>query len=44
MVERMDQSDCESDCSMDTSEVSIDCDRMEQTNSCEHEKQIETNV
>ncbi|XP_061218472.1 rho guanine nucleotide exchange factor 3 isoform X1 [Neopsephotus bourkii] len=44
MVERMDQSDCESDCSMDTSEVSVDCERMEQTNSCEHEKQIETNV
>ncbi|NWS43578.1 ARHG3 factor, partial [Probosciger aterrimus] len=44
MLERMDQSDCESDCSMDTSEVSVDCERMEQTNSCEHEKQIETNV
>ncbi|XP_062466746.1 rho guanine nucleotide exchange factor 3 isoform X2 [Pezoporus occidentalis] len=44
VVERMDQSDCESDCSMDTSEVSVDCERMEQTNSCEHEKQTETNV
>ncbi|XP_005432558.2 rho guanine nucleotide exchange factor 3 isoform X2 [Falco biarmicus] len=43
-LERMDQSDCESDCSMDTSEISIDCERMEQTNSCENEKQVETNV
>ncbi|XP_017687875.1 PREDICTED: rho guanine nucleotide exchange factor 3 isoform X2 [Lepidothrix coronata] len=43
-LEQMEQSDCESDCSMDTSEVSGDCERMEQTNSCEHEKQIETNV
>ncbi|NXG19415.1 ARHG3 factor, partial [Grallaria varia] len=43
-LERMDQSDCESDCSMDTSELSGDCERMEQTNSCGHEKQIETNV
>lgn len=44
MLEQMDQSDCESDCSMDTSEISIDCERMEQTNSCGNEKQIETNV
>ncbi|XP_053932652.1 rho guanine nucleotide exchange factor 3 isoform X2 [Cuculus canorus] len=43
-LEQMDQSDCESDCSMDTSEISIDGERMEQTNSCENEKQIETNV
>ncbi|XP_063267386.1 rho guanine nucleotide exchange factor 3 isoform X2 [Prinia subflava] len=43
-LEQMEQSDCESDCSMDTSELSADCDRMEQTNSCESEKQIETNV
>ncbi|XP_064309929.1 rho guanine nucleotide exchange factor 3 isoform X1 [Phalacrocorax carbo] len=43
-LEQMDQSDCESDCSMDTSEISIDCERMEQTNSCENEKQTETNV
>lgn len=43
-LEQMDQSDSESDCSMDTSEISIDCDRMEQTNSCENEKHIETNV
>ncbi|NXU11192.1 ARHG3 factor, partial [Pardalotus punctatus] len=43
-LEQMEQSDCESDCSMDTSELSADCERMEQTNSCESEKQIETNV
>ncbi|NWX38478.1 ARHG3 factor, partial [Notiomystis cincta] len=42
--EHMEQSDCESDCSMDTSELSTDCEHMEQTNSCESEKQIETNV
>ncbi|KAI1234437.1 hypothetical protein IHE44_0003488 [Lamprotornis superbus] len=42
-LEQMEQSDCESDCSMDTSELSADCERMEQTNSCESEKQIETN-
>lgn len=44
MIEQMDQSDSESDCSMDTSEISIDCERMEQTNPCESEKQVETNV
>ncbi|KFU83778.1 Rho guanine nucleotide exchange factor 3 [Chaetura pelagica] len=43
-LEKMDQSDCESDCSMDTSEISIDCERMEQTNCSENEKQTETNV
>ncbi|KFP74259.1 Rho guanine nucleotide exchange factor 3 [Apaloderma vittatum] len=43
-LEQMDHSDCESECSMDTSEISIDCEHMEQTNSCENEKQIETNV
>lgn len=32
-LEQMDQSDSESDCSMDTSEVSIECERMEQTDS-----------
>ena len=32
-LEQMDQSDSESDCSMDTSEVSLDCERMEQTDS-----------
>ncbi|GAB1298651.1 Rho guanine nucleotide exchange factor 3 [Apodemus speciosus] len=30
-LEQMDQSDSESDCSMDTSEVSLECERMEQT-------------
>ncbi|POI30602.1 hypothetical protein CIB84_005647, partial [Bambusicola thoracicus] len=44
MIEQMDQSDSESDCSMDTSEISIDYERMEQTNPCENEKQVETNV
>ncbi|XP_041320875.1 rho guanine nucleotide exchange factor 3 isoform X2 [Pyrgilauda ruficollis] len=43
-LEQMEQSDCESDCSMDTSELGADCERMEQTNSCESQKQIETNV
>ncbi|NWT96121.1 ARHG3 factor, partial [Urocynchramus pylzowi] len=43
-LEQMEQSDSESDCSMDTSELSADCERMEQTNSCESQKQIETNV
>lgn len=43
-LEQMEQSDCESDCSMDTSELSADCERMEQTNACEREKQVETNV
>ncbi|XP_039402868.1 rho guanine nucleotide exchange factor 3 isoform X6 [Mauremys reevesii] len=43
-LEQMDQSDNESDCSMDTSEVSIDCERMEQINSCENDKPIETNI
>lgn len=43
-LEQMEHSDCESDWSMDTSEVGADCERMEQTNSCGNEKQIETNV
>ncbi|XP_065701494.1 rho guanine nucleotide exchange factor 3 isoform X1 [Patagioenas fasciata] len=43
-LEQMEHSDCESDWSMDTSEVSADCERMEQTNSCGNGKQIETNV
>lgn len=30
-LEQMDQSDSASDCSMDTSEVSLECERMEQT-------------
>ncbi|KAM3666078.1 rho guanine nucleotide exchange factor 3 isoform 1-T1 [Ammospiza maritima maritima] len=42
--ERMEQSDCESDCSMDTSELGADCERMEHTNSWDSQKQIETNV
>ncbi|RLV99556.1 hypothetical protein DV515_00009708 [Chloebia gouldiae] len=42
--EQMEQSDCESDCSMDTSELSADCERMEQANSGHSQKQIETNV
>ncbi|XP_048713833.1 rho guanine nucleotide exchange factor 3 isoform X2 [Caretta caretta] len=43
-LEQMDHSDNESDCSMDTSEVNIDSECMEQTNSCENDKQIETNI
>lgn len=44
-LEQMDQSGSESDCSMDTSEVSLDCERMEQTDSCGgNGKQIESNV
>ncbi|XP_074055232.1 rho guanine nucleotide exchange factor 3 isoform X2 [Macrotis lagotis] len=44
-LEQMDQSGSESDCSMDTSEVSLDCERMEQTDSCGgNSKQIESNV
>lgn len=43
-LEQMEQSDCESDSNMDTSELSTDCERMEQLNSCESEKQTETNV
>ncbi|XP_029456780.1 rho guanine nucleotide exchange factor 3 isoform X1 [Rhinatrema bivittatum] len=42
--EQMDHSDSLSDCSMDTSEVSVDCEQMEQTNSCENDKQIESNI
>ncbi|XP_063020752.1 rho guanine nucleotide exchange factor 3 isoform X3 [Melospiza melodia melodia] len=42
--ERMEQSDCDSDCSMDTSELGADCERMEHTNSWDSQKQIETNV
>lgn len=44
-LEQMDQSDSESDCSMDTSEVSLDCERMEQTDSsCGSSRHIESNV
>lgn len=44
-LEQMDPSDSESDCSMDTSEVSLDCERMEQTDSsCGNSKHMESNV
>ncbi|XP_076724458.1 rho guanine nucleotide exchange factor 3 isoform X4 [Callospermophilus lateralis] len=44
-LEQMDQSDSESDCSMDTSEVSLDCERMEQTDSsCGNSRHVESNV
>ncbi|KAM6177307.1 rho guanine nucleotide exchange factor 3 isoform 4-T4 [Erethizon dorsatum] len=44
-LEQMDQSDSESDCSMDTSEVSLDCERMEQTDSsCGNGRHVESNV
>ncbi|XP_069499769.1 rho guanine nucleotide exchange factor 3 isoform X1 [Ambystoma mexicanum] len=42
--EQMDHSDSISDCSMDISEVSVDCEQMEQTNCCETNEQIESNV
>ncbi|XP_061474270.1 rho guanine nucleotide exchange factor 3 isoform X6 [Rhineura floridana] len=42
--EQMDQSDSGSDCSMDISEISFDCDHMEQTYSWETDKEIESNV
>ncbi|XP_063282956.1 rho guanine nucleotide exchange factor 3 isoform X1 [Pelobates fuscus] len=42
--EQMDQSDSVSDCSMDTSEVSMDCEHMEQTDSNTHRKHTESNV
>lgn len=42
--DQMDQSDSGSDCSMDTSEISIDCDHMEQTNSWKTDKELESNV
>ena len=44
-LEQMDQSDSESDCSMDMSEVSLDCERMEQTDSsCGNSRHVESNV
>ncbi|KAJ7316865.1 hypothetical protein JRQ81_003027 [Phrynocephalus forsythii] len=43
-LEQMDQSDTGSDCSMDTSEISIDCDHMEQTHTWENDKELESNV
>ncbi|XP_062977406.1 rho guanine nucleotide exchange factor 3 isoform X5 [Elgaria multicarinata webbii] len=43
-LEQMDQSDSGSDCSMDTSELSIECDHMEQTDTWENNKALESNV
>nr|XP_028574928.1 rho guanine nucleotide exchange factor 3 isoform X1 [Podarcis muralis] len=43
-LEQMDQSDSGSDCSMDISEISIDCDHMEQTYPWQTDKEIESNV
>uniref|UniRef100_G1KEP2 Rho guanine nucleotide exchange factor 3 n=1 Tax=Anolis carolinensis TaxID=28377 RepID=G1KEP2_ANOCA len=43
-LEQMDQSDSGSDCSMDTSEISIDCDHMEQTDSWKNDQELESNV
>jgi hypothetical protein len=44
-LEQMDQSDSESDCSMDTSEVSLDCERMEQADSSwGNTRPVESNV
>lgn len=42
--EQMDHSDSISDCSMDTSEVSMDCEQMEQTDCSIHSKQVESDV
>ncbi|XP_041445379.1 rho guanine nucleotide exchange factor 3 L homeolog isoform X2 [Xenopus laevis] len=41
--EKMDQSDSVSDCSMDISETSMDCEQMEQTNS-HNKEEVESNV
>uniref|UniRef100_A0A8D0KN61 Rho guanine nucleotide exchange factor 3 n=1 Tax=Salvator merianae TaxID=96440 RepID=A0A8D0KN61_SALMN len=43
-LEQMDQSDSGSDCSMDTSDISVNCDYMEQTDSWENEKHLESDV
>ncbi|XP_077181621.1 rho guanine nucleotide exchange factor 3 isoform X3 [Paroedura picta] len=43
-LEQMDQLDSGSDCSMDTSEISINCDHMEQTDSWDNDKDLESNV
>lgn len=44
-LEQMDQSDSDSDCSMDTSEVSLDCEHMEQTDSsCGSSRHVESSV
>ncbi|XP_056380399.1 rho guanine nucleotide exchange factor 3 isoform X1 [Hyla sarda] len=42
--DQMDHSDSISDCSMDTSEVSMDCEQMEQTDCSIHSKQVESDV
>ncbi|XP_040262906.1 rho guanine nucleotide exchange factor 3 isoform X2 [Bufo bufo] len=42
--EQMDHSDSISDCSMDTSEVSMDCEHMEQTDCSIHSKHVESDV
>lgn len=44
-LEQMDQSDSESDCSMDMNEVSLDCEHMEQTDSsCGNSRHVESNI
>ncbi|XP_072136520.1 rho guanine nucleotide exchange factor 3 isoform X2 [Mobula birostris] len=43
-LETMEQSDNESDCSMDTSEISGDYEQMEETNCCVYQKRIETDI
>ncbi|XP_075430954.1 rho guanine nucleotide exchange factor 3 isoform X2 [Ascaphus truei] len=43
-LEQMDHTDSVSDCSMDTSEVSMDCEQMEQAVSTANSKQVESNV
>uniref|UniRef100_A0A8C6YAE9 Rho guanine nucleotide exchange factor 3 n=1 Tax=Naja naja TaxID=35670 RepID=A0A8C6YAE9_NAJNA len=42
--EQMDQSDSGSNCSMDTSEISLECDHMEETDSWENDRELESNV
>ncbi|KAI4546031.1 hypothetical protein MG293_002586 [Ovis ammon polii] len=44
-LEQMDQSESESDCSMDMNEVSLDCEHMEQTeSSCGNSRHVESNI
>lgn len=40
----MDHSDSGSNCSMDTSEISLECDHMEETDSWENDRELESNV
>lgn len=42
--EQMDQSDSGSNCSMDTSEISLECDHMQETDSWENDRELESNV